>query len=202
MSGVAPVCFVNCPWKNGKLLMKVSCDFFIGELNFSTYCNWTMKIWNSSQLWDTKFKTLKTRTWTLKGLISDGGRGINWHQNQTINAGDLEWASLIKGYIKKNYDYKAYNNANSVPNNDNGTWFSDAHIQLYRPVQAEIGGGSGDICGANPCNPNQDCGAAHTVRHCYSKWSMHHPRNTISLIFQNTICQKTAPHPACQKLPP
>lgn len=101
MSGVAPVCFVNCPWKNGKLLMKVSCDFFIGELNFSTYCNWTMKIWNSSQLWDTKFKTLKTRTWTLKGLISDGGRGINWHQNQTINAGDLEWASLIKGYIKK-----------------------------------------------------------------------------------------------------
>lgn len=109
---------------------------------------------------------------------------------------------LSRDILKKIYDYKAYNNANSFPNNDNGTWFSDAHIQLYRPVQAEIGGGSGDICGANPCNPNQDCGAAHTVRHCYSKWSMHHPRNTISLIFQNTICQKTAPHPACQKLPP
>ena len=81
MSGVAPICFVSCPWQNGKLLMKVSFDFFIGELNFSTYCNWTMKKWNSSKLWNTRFKTLKTRTQTLKGLISDGWKGINWHQN-------------------------------------------------------------------------------------------------------------------------
>ena len=67
MPGVAPVCFVSCPWQNGKLLMKVSCDFFTGELNFSTYCNWTMKIWNSSQLWDTRFKTLKTGPEPSKG---------------------------------------------------------------------------------------------------------------------------------------
>lgn len=31
---------------------------------------------------------------------------------------------------------------------------------------------------------------------------MHHPGNIISLIFRNAICQKTATHATCQKLPP
>lgn len=52
---------------------------------------------------------------------------------------------------------------------------------------------------ANPCNPYQDRGAGHTAKHWDSNQSIHHSRNIISLVFQNTICPKTTMHSACKK---